>query len=106
MERSEAEKLAAEMLDLIEPFSPTPDIWKAFSEYHKEISDRHGTMWSTMDVKVVEYDEIPHANKIALILFGLKKDPTDPTEQHKVEYAIMPLDDNGHAFAFLPARDE
>jgi hypothetical protein len=106
MERSEAEKIAAAMLDQLEPFSPTPAIWKAFQDYHNEISVIHGTEWSNMDVKVVESDKVPYANRIVLICFGLKRNPQDPNEQYKVEYAIMPLDDNGNAFAFLPARDE
>lgn len=103
-ERSEDERNAVTMLDQLEPFSPTPAIWKAFQDYHNEISAKHGTHYSNMDVKVAKTDEVPFATQVVVICFGLKKDSSDPNEQYLLEYAIMPLDDNGHAFAFLPVR--
>lgn len=105
-ERSEGEREAAKALDQFEPFSPTPEIWQAFEDYFNEITAKHGTEWTSLDVKVGKSDKIPHAAKVVVIRFELKKDPNDPNEQDKIEYALMPLDDNGYAFGFLPVKNE
>lgn len=98
------EAQAEEMIGKIDPYEPTPEIWKALQNFINTNTKKYETEYLHLHTKLVRSNEIPFAKEVVIItlFMRLQRDVGAPF----VEHAFLALDDNHKAFAFYETKEE
>jgi hypothetical protein len=118
-DRSADEKIADEMFQQIDPYEPSPVLWKGIQDYIDKIMKDSECDYLNIQTRLVTHDTTPSILetfeppffahfplvKAALVIgFSMKKHLNDP--EPVLKGAILLLDDKRKAFAFVPAQPD